>query len=97
MLKHCCSAQGYSCPRWPLPCCRSTASAIAHAAIFPVYSPTKVTCSSKLLLLQMVEKDLGKVDESSAETLIECVNKLQKLKSVKGGSLGDTRSTQWAA
>ena len=50
-----------------------------------------------LLWLQMVEKDLGKVDESSAETLIECVNKLQKLKSVKGSSLGDTRSTQWAA
>ena len=48
-------------------------------------------------VLQMVDKELGKVDESSAETLIECVNKLQKLKSVKGSSLGDTRSTQWAA
>lgn len=61
------------------------------------FSPTKITCTSMLLWLQMVEKELGKVDESSAETLIDCVNKLQKLKSVKGSSLGDTRSTQWAA
>ena len=62
-----------------------------------MYSATNSTCTSMVLGLQMVEKDLGKVDESSAETLIDCVNKLQKLKSVKGSSLGDTRSTQWAA